>query len=183
MVQLYSLMWIFAIVFTFVGFLRGWNQELIATGGLLLAMFAILQFDGVMRGLLFFTLPRDQVFMIELAVLLLITGAVYQSREVREVRSGSRTTARRADRNLGASILGALVGFVNGYMLGGAIWYLLDINEYPLQQFISAPLVNSPSAQNVGWIPLVLIGGGASGTGDLLAVIVIVMLFIIFVVL
>lgn len=181
MVQLYSLMWIFAIVFAFVGFLRGWNQELVATGGLLLAMFAILQFDGVMRGLLFFTLPREQVFLIELAILLVITGAVYQSREVREIRGAQRRAA--PERNVGAGILGALVGAVNGYMLGGAIWYLLDINEYPLQQFISAPLVNSPSAQNVNWIPLVLIGGGASGTGDLLAVIVIVMLFVIFVVL
>lgn len=176
MVELYSMMWIIALVFGFIGFLRGWNQELVATGGLLLAMFAILQFDNFSRGLLFFTLPREQIFLIELAILLFITFTVYQNRELRGVQP-------RARNNLGAGILGAVVGFFNGYLLGGGIWYLLDINEYPFQQFITAPAVNSPSAQNIGAIPLVLVGGGASGTGDLLAVIVIVILFIVFVVL
>jgi hypothetical protein len=176
MVELYSMMWIIALVFGFIGFLRGWNQELVATGGLMLAMFAILQFDNFTRGLLFFTLPREQVFLIELAILLFITFTVYQYRELRGVQP-------RARNNLGAGILGAVVGFFNGYLLGGGIWYLLDINEYPFQQFITAPTVNSPSAQNIGAIPLVLVGGGASGTGDLLAVIVIVILFIVFVVL
>ncbi len=176
MVELYSMMWIFALGFGIIGFLRGWNQELVATGGLLLAMFAILQFDNATRGLLFFTLPREQIFLIELAILLFITFTVYQNRELRGVQA-------RARNNLGAGVLGAVVGFLNGYLLGGGIWYLLDINEYPFQQFISAPAVNSPSAQNVNAIPLVLMGGGASGTGDLLAVIVIVILFIVFVVL
>lgn len=176
MIQLFSLMWVFAIVFAFVGFIRGWNQELIATAGLLLAMFAILQFDGIMRGTLFFTLPRDQIFLIEFAVLMAVTALVYQSREI-------RGTQRRAERNLGAGVLGMFVGALNGYLLGGAIWYLLDINEYPLQQFVSAPALGSPSAQNINWIPLVLVGGGASGTGDLLAVAVIVFLFVVFVVL
>jgi hypothetical protein len=175
MIQLFSLMWVFAVVFAFIGFLRGWNQELVATAGLLLAMFAILQVDGVMRGLLFFTLHRDQVFLLELAMLLGITALVYQQRETRGVQ-------RRAERNLGAGILGAVVGFINGYILGGSIWYLLDINEYPLQQFVTAPALNSPSAQNINAIPLVLIGGGTSGTGDLLAVLVILLLFIVFVV-
>ncbi|XWX02703.1 hypothetical protein VZO05_09295 [Aggregatilineales bacterium SYSU G02658] len=176
MVELYSMMWIFALAFGIIGFLRGWNQELVATGGLLLAMFAILQFDNATRGLLFFTLPREQIFLIELAILLFITFTVYQNRELRGVQA-------RARNNLGAGVLGAVVGFLNGYLLGGGIWYLLDINEYPFQQFITAPAVNSPSAQNINTIPLVLVGGGASGTGDLLAVIVIVMLFIVFVLL
>ncbi len=108
-------------------------------------------------------------------MLLGITALVYQQRETRGVQ-------RRAERNLGAGILGAVVGFINGYILGGSIWYLLDINEYPLQQFVTAPALNSPSAQNINAIPLVLIGGGTSGTGDLLAVLVILLLFIVFVV-
>jgi hypothetical protein len=176
MIQLFSLMWVFAIVFSFVGFLRGWNQELVATAGLLLALFAILQFDGMLRGTLFFTLPRDQVFLIEGAVFLGVTFVVYQARDLRGAQ-------RRNENNLGAGILGAVVGFLNGYLIGGSLWYLLDINEYPLSQFITAPTLTSPSAQNLNWMPLVLLGGGASGTGDLLAILVIVFLFIVVVVL
>jgi hypothetical protein len=176
MIQLFSLMWVFAIVFAFVGFLRGWNQELVATAGLLLALFAILQFDGMLRGTLFFTLPRDQVFLIEGAVFLGVTFVVYQARDLRGAQ-------RRNENNLGAGILGAVVGFLNGYLIGGSLWYLLDINEYPLSQFITAPTLTSPSAQNLNWMPLVLLGGGASGTGDLLAILVIVFLFIVVVVL
>jgi hypothetical protein len=175
MVELYSMMWIFALVFGFIGFLRGWNQELVATGGLLMAMLAILQFESFARGLLFSTLPREQIFLIEMVVLLGITFIVYQNRELRGVQPRARS-------NLGAGVLGALVGFVNGYLLGGSIWYLLDINEYPFQQFITAPTVNSPSAQNINAIPL-MVGGGSGATVDVLAVIVIVMLFIVFVVL
>jgi hypothetical protein len=175
MVELYSMMWIFALVFGFIGFLRGWNQELVATGGLLLAMFTILQFDSFTRGLLFFTLPREQIFLIELAILLGITFIVYQNRELRGVQPRARS-------NLGAGVLGALVGFINGYLLGSSIWYLLDINEYPFQQFITAPAVNSPSAQNINAIPL-MFAGGSGAIVDVLAVIVIVMLFIVFVVL
>jgi hypothetical protein len=176
MIQLYSLMWVFALVFAFVGFLRGWNQELVATAGLLLALFAILQFDGMLRGTLFFTLPRDQIFLIEAGLFLGVTFFVYQARDIRGAQ-------RRSQTNLGAGLLGALAGFVNGYLIGGGLWYLLDINEYPLSQFVTAPTLTSPSAQNINLMPLVLIGGGTSGTGDLLAVLVIVFLFIVVVVL
>lgn len=175
MIQLYSLMWVFALFFAFLGYLRGWNQELVSSGGILFALFAILQLDGWMRGLLFFTLPRDQLFLIQGALFLAVVVLMYQAREV-------RGQARRAPRNWGAALLGAMVGFFNGYMVGGSLWYLLDINEYPLSQFIIAPALNSPSGQNVGWIPLVLVGGGASGTGDILAVAVIVLLFFVVVV-
>ena len=72
-----------------------------------------------------------------------------------------------------------MMGFINGYLIGGALWYLLDINEYPLAQFVTAPSLNSPSALSLNWMPLVLIGGGASGTGDILAVAVIFFLFIV----
>lgn len=175
MIQLYSLMWVFALFFAFLGYLRGWNQELVSTGGILFALFAILQLDGYMRGLLFFSLPRDQLFLVQALLFLGVVILMYRAREV-------RGQARRATNNWGSAMLGGIVGFINGYLVGGSLWYLLDINEYPLTQFVIAPALNSPSGQNINWIPLVLIGGGASGTGDILAVAVIAMLFFIVVV-
>lgn len=175
MITLFSLMWVFALFFAFLGFLRGWNQELVATAGILLGLFAILQFDGLLRGTLFFTLPRDQIFLIEAGVFGAIVFIVYQAREVRGAR-------RRTQDNWQSAILGVMMGFFNGYLVGGGLWYLLDINEYPLSQFITAPALNSPSATSLNLMPLMLIGGGASGTGDLLAVVVIFFLFLVVVV-
>lgn len=170
MITLFSLMWAFAFFFAFLGFLRGWNQELVATAGIVLALFAILQFDGLLRGVLFFTLPRDQIFLLQAGAFTAVVVLVYQAREVRGAR-------RREQNNWQSAVLGGMMGFFNGYLIGGTLWYLLDINEYPLSQFVTAPAINSPSAFNLNWMPIMLIGGGASGTGELLAVVVIVLLF------
>jgi uncharacterized membrane protein required for colicin V production len=47
MVQLYSLMWILAVFFAVLGFLRGWNREVIGTAGMVLGMFALFQVDAL----------------------------------------------------------------------------------------------------------------------------------------
>lgn len=175
MIEIYSFMWACAIFFAIFGFLRGWNKELVASAGLVLALFTIFQFDGLLRSTIFLSLPRDQIFLLEAGFFIVVAFVVYQARDI----GGAE---RRDDNDWQAGFLGAAIGFFNGYLIGGSIWYFLDINEYPLPQFITAPTVGTPSAENIGAIPLVLLGGGASGTGDLLAVGVIVLLFIVLIV-
>ena len=34
-------MWTMALFFAFIGFLRGWNRELVATAGIILGLFAL----------------------------------------------------------------------------------------------------------------------------------------------
>lgn len=168
MMQLSSFMWAAAIFFALVGFLRGWNRELIATAGILLALFAIFQFDSLLRSTIFLAIPLDQVFLVQAGAFLVVTYLVYQTDELDD----------SDDQSFSESILGGVVGFVNGYLIGGTLWYFLDINEYPIPQFVTAPSLGSPSAESLNWIPIVLAGGGASGTGDALALIVIVLLFV-----
>ncbi|PJF21271.1 MAG: hypothetical protein CUN56_11955, partial [Phototrophicales bacterium] len=72
--------------------------------------------------------------------------------------------------NIQTGILGGVIGAINGYLIGGAIWYFVDINEYPFYPLIVAPSPGSPSANSVGSIPIVLLSGGATGTGDFLIV-------------
>lgn len=174
MIQLSSLMWVSALFFGMIGYLRGWNRELVATSGITLVMFAIFQFDSILRGTVFLLLPRDQVFLIQATAFLAVVYFVYQADEL----AGA---TRRSGSNLQSGFLGALAGAFNGYLIIGALWYFLDINEYPLTQFVTAPGPNSPGAQSIGLMPLVLIGGGAGGTGDLLAVLVVALLFFVLV--
>lgn len=175
MIQLSSLMWTVAIFFALIGFLRGWNRELVATAGIVLALFTVFQFDSFLRGVLLATFARDQVFIIQAGFFGVVVFTIYQAREFRD--------SRRGDPNVQSGVLGGLVGFLNGYLISGSVWYLLDINEYPLAQFVTAPSPASPSAASLNWIPLVLLGGGTSGTGDILTVAVIILLFFVIVVL
>jgi uncharacterized membrane protein required for colicin V production len=159
-----------AIFFGIIGFLRGWNKEIIATAGIVLALFAVFQFDGLLRGTFFVAIPPTQIFLIQAALLFGVVFFVYQARDIGGVAS-------RREKDWQAGFLGSLVGAFNGYLIGGTLWYFLDVNEYPLEAFVVAPAANSPSADALNFIPIMIIGGGASGTGDLLALGVLVLLF------
>jgi len=174
-IQLSSLMWTLGIFFAIIGFLRGWVKELVATAGLVLALFTIFQFDGLLRGTVFVTLPRSQIFLLQMGFFFAVAFIVYQTQDI----GGAE---RRDERDIQAGLIGTVIGFLNGYLIGGSLWYFLDINEYPLEQFVIAPAADSASAQSVNLIPLVLLGGGASGTGDLLAIGVIILLFLVLIV-
>ncbi len=88
-------------------------------------------------------------------------------------QQGSRSRQRSGTQ---AGIIGALVGAVNGYLVGTTLWYFLDVNEYPFSTFITPPTPGSASAEMVASLPIVLFNGGLTGSGEffLLAVIVIV---------
>lgn len=177
MVQLYSLMWIIATFFAVIGFLRGWNRGIITTAGIFMGMFALFQFDPFFRAVLqLFAFPSSQAFIIQVAIFLIIVYFAYQNTSI------LGDEGERAD-NLQDSILGIVIGFLNGYLIGGTLWYLMDIHEYPLNPFIIAPAPNSPSANLLNAMPLVLLSGGPSGSGEFLLVAVVVLLLIAFIVL
>ena len=66
-----------------------------------------------------------------------------------------------------------MLGALNGYLIWGTVWYFLDINDYPLSPLIIAPDPGSISAQNIGALPLALIGGAAGGSTEILTIVVI----------
>lgn len=167
MIQLSTLMWWMAIFFGIIGFLRGWKKEIIASAGIVLMVFAVFQFDSLMRGTLFLALPPGQIFFIQCVFLFGVVFLVYQARDV----GGAHI---RKENDWQAGLLGSLMGAFNGYLIGGSLWYFLDINEYPWSNFFIAPAANSPAAQSVNLMPMVLFGGGS---GDILALGVLVLLF------
>jgi hypothetical protein len=165
------MMWIVGAFTAVIGFLRGWNQEIIVAAAAVLAAFVIFQFDSLIRGTLLAAVPHDQVFLLQAAAFLLVVYLAYKQRfdfGVPREREGIQS-----------GILGALVGFVNGYLIMGTLWYFLDINEYPLAPLITAPGPNSPSAQSLSSIPLVILSGGVTGSGDFLVIVVIALFLLV----
>lgn len=183
MIQLSAMLWTLALFFAIIGFLRGWNKELISLAGIVLGLFALFQFDSLIRGTLLVNVSRDQVFLVQAGIFIAIVFFAYQNRTIfGGGDAGDRRPGARDGRdNLQESILGGILGFVNGYLIWGSLWYFMDINEYPLAPNIIAPSVGSPSDQARSLLPLVLLGGGPAGNGDLLAVAVIILFIIVLV--
>ncbi len=170
MIQLSSLLWVAAIFFAIIGFMRGWNQEVLALAGVVLGFFFLFQFDSVFRGILLSNLSREQAFMVQSGLFIAIVFVAYRMPAAR---------SRPGDSRLQTGILGGIVGFVNGYLISGTLWYFLDINEYPLSPLVIAPAANSPSVQTLNSMPILLLGGGVGTSGDVLAVIVLVLFLLV----
>jgi len=178
MIQLVTIMWVMAVFFAIIGFLRGWGREVIASAGIILGLFALFQFDGLIRGTLLTGAPREQVYLVQTGIFIAIVFFAYQQRALQR---GAGSTGGGRD-NLQEGVLGGLLGFLNGYLIWGSLWYFMDINEYPFSPYIIAPAPGSPSDRARNLLPLVILGGGPGGTGDLLAVAVIVLFLFVLIV-
>lgn len=168
MISFISLMWATAIFFAVIGALQGWQRQLIGTTGIVLGFFAIFQFDSLLRGSLYLLLTNGQIFFLQLCVFTAIVVFAYRNEIV--FSPASRFSRIRN------GLLGVVAGLINGYFVAGSVWYFLDINRYPFSQLLSAPAEGSVSYLGVGSMPVVLLGGGLAGNGDLLALTILVLL-------
>jgi len=168
MIQLSAVLWIMAIFFAIIGGLRGWTREIVSLAGIILGLFALYQFDPLLRGTLLAAVGRDQVFVVQAAIFIIIVFFAYQTRALGRFQRSERD-------NTTEKILGGILGFVNGYLIWGSLWYFMDINQYPLAPFITAPAADSISAQQINILPLVVLAGGPTGTGDFLALLIIIL--------
>lgn len=173
MVQLYSMLWVTAAFFGVIGIIRGLRREMIALAGIILALFALFQFDAILRGVFLASVPRDQAFFVQVGLFGTVVYFAYQTR----MFGGGRDDDDRGPRTgrVQDAILGGLLGALNGYLIWGAVWYFLDINDYPFAGLITAPSPTSISAQNLNAIPLVLLGSAAGGSPEVLTIVVIVL--------
>ena len=82
MIQLSAMLWTLALFFAIIGFLRGWNKELISLAGIVLGLFPLFQFDSLIRGTLLVNVSRDQVFLVQSGVFIAIVFFAYQTRTI-----------------------------------------------------------------------------------------------------
>ena len=47
MIQLSTFLWVMILMFAGIGFMRGWAKELVATAGIVLALFTLKQFESI----------------------------------------------------------------------------------------------------------------------------------------
>ena len=86
MIELYSMTWITAIFFAVIGMIRGWSKELVSLAGIILAMFALFQFDSLLRGVFLASVPHDQAFFVQIGLFAVVVYFAYQTRAPGSVR-------------------------------------------------------------------------------------------------
>lgn len=133
------------LLFGLVGFLRGWSKEIVATAGIILALFATQQFNGIILEPITTGATPEARFYLYAGILIIITFFAYQTPSYASRRSEGRLWGGRRE-GLQERLLGTLIGAFNGYLVFGTIWYYLDVMGYPFNPFFTAPAPGSPSA-------------------------------------
>jgi len=151
MIQLSSVLWLAIFTFGVIGYLRGFDKELIALSGVILSIFSLVQFNS------FFVSvtagagnPPRTLFYIQAAIILIVTFFAYQTPPERFAKLRRSRGARDL---LQTRLLGVLTGGFNGYMVFGSLWYYLHEKGYPLTSILP-PAPDSASAGMIDILPL-----------------------------
>ncbi len=167
MVEIQQLFFILILVLGVIGMVRGFLKELGVTLVLIATLFALDRLIPVVNGYInggglgFLGLgpvPQTQstdnlLFVLFSVMMIAATYIAYQG----------ETLAYEGNNPKGivGSLLGFLIGAVNGYLLFGTLWWLLDFYQYPFG--LVTPALPGPAQDIItaGLLPLELIGGGA----------------------
>lgn len=184
MIQLTVLLWGMVVAFAVMGYTRGWDKEIIATSGIILALFALFQFNSTLDTLLA-NVAADYRLVVRAGLFSAVVFFAYQDRAIINKEIVDRRTARRSDDGrslLQSNVLGAIVGGINGYLVWGSLWYFMHVTDYPLSPYITRPAPGTASADFIDSLPLFILAGGPGGEGTVLAVLVIVLFLIVLIV-
>lgn len=151
MIQLSSVLWLTIFTFALIGYLRGFDKELIATSGIVLALFTLVQFNDFLVTLTSGAgNPLQALFYLQAILVLVVTFFAYQTPTDRLTIRGSRNRARGETQS---RLLGVLTGGFNGYLVFGSLWFYLDEKGYPIDS-ISPPQIGTASQGLVDSLPL-----------------------------
>lgn len=154
MLSLLVLFWLMLLLFALSGSLRGWHRELIATSGIILALFAINQFGFQALNLFGWTaaaLGDEQTaarrsFYFFSTLLIVIAFFSYQGPTL----SSSIGARVRMEKNLGNKLLGLVIGAINGYLVIGGLWSFLEYFTTGMAQWVQySPGVPYPFPQEI----------------------------------
>jgi uncharacterized membrane protein required for colicin V production len=148
MISLNFAFWLLVILFGLIGMMRGWAKELLVTFSVVLA----LAFNHLLERYvpMVNTLPPDgtPLFWIRLIIVLTLVFFGYQTVGM------PRFAGKAAREKLQDSLLGFVLGALNGYLVIGTVWFYLDQAKYPFD-YISAPVPGTPMGDAaLGLLPM-----------------------------
>lgn len=137
MISLNFTFWLLVALFGLIGMMRGWAKELLVSFSLVLGLAfnsLLMRYVPVIKAL-----PTDDtpLFWIRISIVLMLVFFGYQT-------VGLPRFASKAGREkLQDSLLGFVLGSVNGFLVFGTIWFYMSEANYPFD-YISAPVPGTP---------------------------------------
>jgi uncharacterized membrane protein required for colicin V production len=136
MISLNFVFWFLVVLFGLIGMMRGWAKELLVSFSVVLA----LAFNRLLERYvpLVNSLPVDgtPLFWIRIVIVITLVFFGYQTVGI------SRLAGKATREKLQDSLLGFILGALNGYFIIGTAWFYLDQARYPFE-YISAPVAGT----------------------------------------
>jgi len=136
MVSLSFIFLVLLVMFGTIGAMRGWAKEMLVCFGVILALFllSVLEKLPPIRDTVAIE-GSDSKFWLQASVIIILAFFAYQTPNFQKLGG-----ARFARERLADTLLGFLMGVINGYLVIGTLWYFLDQAGYkPLQNYFTAP--------------------------------------------
>jgi uncharacterized membrane protein required for colicin V production len=147
--------YIFVFLFSIIGVIRGWAQELLVTFSVILAFFLINVLEEHVlpnyATAAFLEKPVRQFWIRSLIIVILVFFG-YQTPRI------SRFAAAVRKEKISDSFLGFFLGGINGYLIAGTVWYYLAKAGYPTDYFIdpetllNIDLLNQPAQEAIDFL-------------------------------
>lgn len=183
MVSLFALFWAMVILFAIIGAMRGWSKEVIAMAGLILSLFTINTFGHILVRLLggIGAGATENDILTEMRRQFIILGGIHIAIGFFSYQSVVFVRGRLSGRErIQERLLGFIFGAINGYLIVGTLWSLLEYMitadgwvrlppnfPYAFDPLITRPVVSTaaqeillthlPIPWLVPWLPILLI--------------------------
>jgi hypothetical protein len=163
MMELSYFLQLCVIFFAVIGYLRGLYKEFVGLAGLTVTLWLMTQFGWVVDWLIGGA-GAGQRFIVDAILFIIMIFFSYQQAPTsfapRNYRSRSGAARIPGAEGWQMRFLGAVFGGINGYVVVGTLWYMMDQLEYPLSPLFSQPALTSGSANFVSNLPLVWLQQG-----------------------
>jgi uncharacterized membrane protein required for colicin V production len=126
MISISVVFWMYVILFAIIGGMRGWAKELLVTFSVILAL--------TLTTLLQSYVPfiRDVVakqgptyFWLRTIILLVLVFFGYQTPNI------ARFAPKMTREKFQDTLLGVILGALNGFLIIGSVWHYMDFAQYP----------------------------------------------------
>ncbi len=150
MVSIHVMLLIFMVIFAIIGAMRGWAKELLVTFSIILALFTLTVLENYVP---FYqdTIKNAKpttVFWIKTSILTALVFFGYQTPKIPKLAESGRFIRHL----LQDTLLGAVLGGVNGFLVFGTIWYYLHQAAYPFAFVLPPDAATESGKAALSWL-------------------------------
>lgn len=137
MISLNFTFWLLVVIFGLIGIFRGWAKELLVSFSVILS----LAFNRLLERYVpvVNTLPLDGTALFWIRIIIILTLVFFGYQTVALPRFASKAAREK----LQDSLLGFVLGALNGYLVVGSVWFYMAQANYPFE-YITPPAAGTP---------------------------------------